>query len=238
MNIERFSTELEEQQLKRIAEIKNINNLLEKISTELNLDKNSLELYLNSIRRANICLIYAHIEGFIKFSFTLYITAINQLKLNCQDVIPILRAAVYIDDFKKLTNINHKNKLFKKTFPYDNHLHQLFRQEEFFENISDYLSITVKIEDKYINTESNVGKEVLEKLMYQVGLPHKGLSSVTNILNKLKNKRNDISHGVDMSIIKESDYNEYVNCSFKILDGLVLLINDAYINKKYLYNPT
>ena len=143
---------------------------------------------------------------------------------------------MYVDDFKKLTNIDHKSKLFKKPFPFDSHLHRLFRQAEFFESINDYLSTKVVIKDKYINTESNVGKEVLEKLLYQVGLPHDYLSSITKILNKLKNKRNDISHGVDMSIIKESDYDEYIDSTFKILDELTILIVDAYKNKKYLYN--
>lgn len=235
MDFERFYSELEEQKLKRIEEIVTLNNILQKIPTVLKQDEDSLEQYINTIRRANICLIYAHIEGFIKFAFTLYITAINQLSLNCQDVIPILRAAVYVDDFKKLTDIDHKSKLFKKTFPFDSHLHRLFRQAEFFESINDYLSTKVVIKDKYINTESNVGKEVLEKLLYQVGLPHDYLSSITKILNKLKNKRNDISHGVDMSIIKESDYDEYIDSTFIILDELTILIVDAYKNKKYLY---
>ena len=236
MDFERFYSELEEQKLKRIEEIVTLNNILQKIPTVLKQDEDSLEQYINTIRRANICLIYAHIEGFIKFAFTLYITAINQLSLNCQDVIPILRAAVYLDDFKKLTNIDHKSKLFKKTFPFDSHLHRLFRQAEFFESINDYLSTKVVIKDKYINTESNVGKEVLEKLLYQVGLPHDYLSSITKILNKLKNKRNDISHGVDMSIIKERDYNEYINITFIILHELTTLIFDAYKNEKYLYH--
>jgi hypothetical protein len=236
MDLERFYYELEEQKLKRQGELTRLNNLLQKIPTELKLDETSLELYLNSIRRANICLIYAHIEGFVKFAFTIYITAINQLNLNCQDVLPIFRAAVYVDDFKKLTDIEHKSKLFKKSFPFDNHLHRLFRQEEFFESISDYLSIKVQIKDKYINTESNVGKEVLEKLLYQVGLPHDCLSSITGILNELKNKRNDISHGVDMSVINEKNYLRYVDCAFRILDELVTLIFDAYEKKRYLYN--
>lgn len=236
MDFDRFYSELEEQKLKRKEEIVTLNNILQSIPTILKSDENSLEQYINIIRRANICLTYAHIEGFIKFAFTLYITAINQLNLNCQDVIPILRAAVYVDDFKKLTNIDHKSKLFKKTFPFDSHLHRLFRQAEFFESINDYLSTKVVIKDKYINTESNVGKEVLEKLLYQVGLPHDYLSSITKILNKLKNKRNDISHGVDMSIIKERDYNEYIDSTFKILDELTILIVDAYKNKRYLYD--
>ena len=235
MDFDRFYSELEEQKLKRKEEIVTLNNILQSIPTILKSDENSLEQYINIIRRANICLTYAHIEGFIKFAFTLYI-AINQLNLNCQDVIPILRAAVYVDDFKKLTNIDHKSKLFKKTFPFDSHLHRLFRQAEFFESINDYLSTKVVIKDKYINTESNVGKEVLEKLLYQVGLPHDYLSSITKILNKLKNKRNDISHGVDMSIIKERDYNEYIDSTFKILDELTILIVDAYKNKRYLYD--
>ena len=238
MDLERFYSELEQQKSERHDEITRLNNLLNTIPTELKLDETSLELCLNSMRRANICLIYAHIEGFVKFAFTIYITAINQLNLNCQDVIPIFKAAVYADEFKTLTNINHKSNFFKKNFPYDNHLHRLFRQEEFFEKISDYPSLKVQIKDKYINTESNVGKEVLEKLMYQVGLPHNSLSSVTDILNRLKNKRNDISHGVDMSIIKVSDYNKYVECSFKILEQVGSLIFDAYQNKKYLHYPT
>ena len=234
MDIERFYSELKEQKIRREKEIVLLNNLLEIDYQQIQVKKIEQDEYKNSIKRSNICLMYAHIEGFVKFSFIHYITAINQLKLHCQDVIPILRAAMYFEDFLKLTNPDRKSQIFKKSFPFDAHLHRLYRQEEFFERITAHLSAKVEIKDKYINTESNVGREVLEKLLYQIGLPHNCLSAVTGTLSKLKNKRNDISHGTDMSIINDKDYEDYTKCTLDVMKRITEVILDAYQNQKYL----
>lgn len=231
MDYNRFYTELHHEKDKRLDEIRILNNLLQLNFESIAVEKDN---YRNSLKRANICLTYAHIEGFVKFSFTHYITAINNLKLECKDVTHVLKAAVYLNDFAKMANPDRKSKIFKKIFPFDGHLHKIFRQEEFFEAIESCMLNKVEIPDKYINTESNVGKEVLEKLLYQIGLPHQILNGTTNTLTKLLNKRNDIAHGVDMKYIQDSEYKDYVQCARDVIVEIACAISNAYKEEAYL----
>ncbi|ENL8515693.1 hypothetical protein AB6H97_002732 [Providencia rettgeri] len=225
MTSEEFLTQIELDRSWREEEIRSMNNIL------IDLDK---ELDKNKLRRAIICLLYAHIEGFVKFSFGLYIESINGLKLKCQDVKPVLVAAVYHKDFTKLTDPDAKSKLFIKKAQEDKYIRKICLQEEFFERINDVLSAEIKIDDGYINTESNVGREVLEKLLYQVGLSHKSLNNTVGPLSKLLNKRNGIAHGIDKSVIDSEQYDEYFNCALDIMSELTSVLFLAYSQKDYL----
>ncbi|MEA3696750.1 MAE_28990/MAE_18760 family HEPN-like nuclease [Enterobacter hormaechei] len=225
MNADDFLSQVEIERSWREEEIRALNNLISK-NENIN-DK-------NRIKRAVICLLYAHVEGFVKFSFTLYIDAINKMDLSCHQVKPILAAAVYYVDFLKMNNPDSKNKIFKKALPDDSHLHRIYRYEEFFDKIYDVLDAKIKIEDGYINTESNVGKEVLQKLLYQVGLSHNSLDKVIGPLTRLKNKRNNISHGIDKSPIEDDEYHEFYNCSMGIMGELTKVLFSAFQNKDFL----
>lgn len=225
MTADEFLSEVEIERLIREEEIRKLNNLITTIEGK------SGE---NELRRATICMLYAHIEGFVKFTFCLYINALNKMELKCNQVKPILAAAVFYKDFKQLINPDHKSRFFKKSLPEDSHLHRIFRHEEFFEKIDDFYKEKIVIEDGYINTDSNVGREIIEKLLYQVGLPHKSLGEVIGPLSKLKNKRNDISHGVDRSMIQASDYNEYYLCTLGIMDNISKVLFKAYREKSFL----
>ncbi|OCQ52098.1 hypothetical protein Ppb6_02728 [Photorhabdus australis subsp. thailandensis] len=225
MNPDEFLSQVEIERSWREEEIRSLNNLISK--TDDDTDK-------NRIRRAVICLLYAHVEGFVKFSFNLYIEAINKMDLNCHQVKPILAAAVYYVDFLKMNNPDIKNKIFKKVLPDDSHLHRIYRYEEFFEKIHSVLNSKIKIEDGYINTESNVGKEILQKLLYQVGLSHNSLDKVIGPLTRLKNKRNNISHGVDKSIIDTIEYLQFYNCAMSIMGELSKVLFSAFQSKDFL----
>lgn len=220
-----FSEQMENEKLWREEEIRAVNNLISLSS----LDKDK-----NLLRRAGICLLYSHVEGFVKFSFKLYIDGVNMMELLCKDVKPVLAAAVYHHDFLRLTNPDAKSKIFKKDMPDDAHIHRIYRHEEFFEKIESFFESKIKIEDGYINTESNVGREVLERLLYQVGLQHKSLNTVIGSLTRLKNKRNDIAHGADKSIIDAVDYTIFHNCALGIMKELSKVLYNAFECKDYL----
>lgn len=226
MNPEEFLTQVELERTWREEEIRSLNNIMEK--------SDDISIYM--MRRAVICLLYAHIEGFVKFSFNLYIDGINKMELKCNEVKPILAAAVYYKDFLKMNNPDIKNRIFRKTLPDDSHLHRIFRYEEFFEKLSDVMDGKIFIADGYVNTESNVGKEILQKLLYQVGLSHTSLDQVIGPLTRLKNKRNDISHGVDKAKVEYEEYKAYYDCSINIMAELIMVLFSAYQRKDFLIN--
>ncbi|OON38410.1 hypothetical protein BTJ39_18315 [Izhakiella australiensis] len=226
MTPEEFLTQVELERTWREEEIRSLNNIIEK--------SDDVSIYM--MRRAVICLLYAHIEGFVKFSFNLYIDGINKMELKCNEVKPVLAAAVYYKDFLKMNNPDIKNRLFKKTLPDDSHLHRIFRYEEFFERLSGVMDGKIFIADGYVNTESNVGKEILQKLLYQVGLSHTSLDQVIGPLTRLKNKRNDISHGVDKAKVEYEEYKAYYDCSINIMSELIKVLFSAYQRKDFLIN--
>lgn len=186
------------------------------------------------IRRSIICLIYAHIEGFVQFSFSLYIDKINNKTLQCSQVRPVIAAATLHKEFVALQNNDKKNIIFKKTLPNETKLHKLCRQVEFIENISTIQTNLVKIPDGYINTESNVGQQVIEKLLYQVGLEYTELKDIYSPLNKLLNVRNDISHGKRKLGIDDREYQEYIACCKSVISGISRRLTTAYGRSEFL----
>ncbi|CNB09465.1 MAE_28990/MAE_18760 family HEPN-like nuclease [Yersinia similis] len=225
MNAENFLEQLELEKLWREDEIRSMHNILSELQSEQ--DK-------NKIRRAIICLLYAHIEGFVKFSFSLYVDGINRMKLKCEQVKPILAAAVYHVDFMRLTNPDAKSRVFNKKSQSDSHIQRLCLHEEFFDKISDFFHAEIKIKDSYINTENNIGREVLEKLLYQVGLSHKALDSIIGPLSRLKNKRNGIAHGADKNTIEESEYQIFYGLTLGIMGELSRVLFLAFQSKDFL----
>lgn len=225
MNSVDFQTQLQVEMLWRETEIRGLNNIM---------SGGIAPSSLNMMRRATLCLLYAHIEGFVKFSFKLYIDGINSMDLECSRVKPVLTAAVYYVDFMKINDPDRKNKIFKKTLPDNSYLHRISRYEEFFEKVSDVFNQKIKIGDGYINTEGNVGKEVLQKLLYQVGLSHTLLDNVIGPLTKLMNKRNNIAHGVDKGVINDVEFREYYECCLSIMSELSRVLFSAFDTREFM----
>lgn len=186
------------------------------------------------IRRSILCLLYAHIEGFVKFSFSLYIDEINKKKLTCSEVRPAFAAAAFHTEFKALRNNEKKSKLFKKKKPQDVHLHRLSREIEFIENINEYFDYPVNIPEEFINTENNVGQQVIEKLLFQIGIDHEGLKPIYSPLTRLLNVRNDISHGKRKSGIDDKEYQEFLSCFNSVVSSISHRLTTAFGRKEFL----
>lgn len=105
---------------------------------------------------------------------------------------------------------------------------------EFVESFSLVNDLTVIVPDGYINTESNVGKQVLEKLLYQVGLEYDDLKHTYGSLNKLLNTRNDIAHGKKKYGINDEDYTNYHTCCLGIIQHVSQKLTTAYGHNRYL----
>lgn len=188
----------------------------------------------SQIRRSIICLLYAHIEGFIYFSFSLYIDEINKKRLKCSDVKPAIAAAAFHDEFRTLKNEKKKSAIFRNSLPDDTHLHKLAREIEFVERIEEFHDHVVEIPEKFINTESNVGQSVVEKLLYKVGLNYEDLRTIYAPLNRLKNARNDISHGQRREGIADSDYHQFITCCNDIINAISVKLTTAYGHEEFL----
>jgi len=225
MSLEYFQLQIESEREWREEELRFLDNTQRTIENESDRKK---------IRRSILCLIYAHLEGFVQFSFSLYVDEINKIGLKCSQVKPVIAAATLHREFIALQNKDKKSTIFRKTLPDDAHLHRLSRQVEFVENISDIQNHSVTIPEGYVNTENNIGQQVLEKLLYQVGLEYKDLKDIYSPLNRLLNVRNDISHGKRKQGIDDKEYQEFIACCKSVISGVSRRLTTAYGRNEFL----
>ncbi len=225
MNIEEFQAELELEREWREDDIRFFHNLQARLENAGDRQR---------LRRSIIGMFYAHIEGFVYFSFDLYANSINRLELKCSDVKPAIAAASLSAEFLALKNSDKKNPIFKRELPEDRKLHQICREIDFLDQIREVNAKKVKIPKNYINTENNVGPTVLRKLLYQMGLDHKDLDEVSTDLLRLLNIRNDIAHGKRKDGIEDDDYIKFKDCFNTIFSRISNLLVKAFSDKDYL----
>ncbi|KPW97938.1 MULTISPECIES: MAE_28990/MAE_18760 family HEPN-like nuclease [Pseudomonas] len=224
MSLAIFQEQLELEREWREAEIRFLNNLQEGMS----------DTDRPKVRRSIVCLLYAHIEGFVRFSFSLYVDQVNSKGLTCKDVNPAIAAAAFAKELKALKDVNSKSSFFVNSLPDDKHLHGFAREVNFISCISGFYDHPVVIAEGYVNTENNVGREVLEKMLFQVGLEYSDLKEAYSPLNRLLNVRNDIAHGKRKQGINDEDYNVFLNCCRGVMNIVARRLTNSFGAEKYL----
>ncbi|MGA2880937.1 MAG: MAE_28990/MAE_18760 family HEPN-like nuclease [Bryobacteraceae bacterium] len=103
-------------------------------------------------RRALVLILYAHFEGFCKFAFDLYRTAINGEQVACNEASPAIAAAGWAKLFKELRDPSTKCAEFKHALPDDGKLHRFARDREFMERSIEFNRLPVTIPDDFVAT--------------------------------------------------------------------------------------
>jgi hypothetical protein len=188
----------------------------------------------NRYRRALVLLLYAHYEGFCKFAFTLYATAINDSGITCGQATYAVAAASLSDMFRNLRNPLKKCDLFRRELPDDAKLHQFAREREFVELTAEVEKRPVKIPDNLVDTESNLTPVVMKKNLYRLGLPHDQFEVHDCEINQLLNFRNGISHGDLKDGVRESIYLKLRTATFSIMSELGTGIMKALSEQVYI----
>jgi hypothetical protein len=227
MNIIELWAEIESEEEWRQAEIRFFQNQLIEINSYADQDK---------FRRALVLLLYAHFEGFCKFAFSLYISAINSLGITCGEV-NFAIAAVSLDDlFFALRDPARRCDEFKRTLPDDTSLHRFARDREFIEQSMEFQRRPVCIPDKVVDTESNLKPVVLRKILYRLGFQYDQFSDLEGDIQMLLRYRNDISHGESKDGIPSDKYGQLKNAAFKIMDQVKSEIMTSLQKKSFLRN--
>jgi len=224
MNLAALRAELESDRAWREEEIRAFQNRGSTIQDEQE---------LNRYRRALVLLLYAHYEGFCKFAFTLYATAINSSGISCGEATYAIAAASLSDMFHDLRDTRKKCDFFRRELPDDAKLHQFAREREFIERAAEVERRTVKIPDDVVDTESNLTPIVLRKNLYRLGLPHDQFESHEGKIHQLLNLRNGISHGDLKEGVEETAYLRLRAAAFSIMSGLGTGIMKALSERAY-----
>ncbi|MBM3766797.1 MAG: hypothetical protein FJW32_15520 [Acidobacteria bacterium] len=171
-------------------------------------------------RRAVVLVLYAHFEGFCKFAFDLYRTAINGEQIACHDASPAVAAAGWARLFKELRDPSTKCAEFRHALPDDSKLHRFARDREFMERRVEFGRLHVTIPDDFVDTESNLKPVVLRKILYRLGLPYDQFSQHEGKIDRLLRVRNKIGHGEMRSGVTARDYGELRAIVFEIMEAI------------------
>jgi hypothetical protein len=154
--------------------------------------------------------IYAIWEGFIQSTFKTYVQEINKVNLSVDTVCkPIL-----------CYHIENSFKQFRE-YPKDHK-----RKVTFFDKLGDFYSSDYIEITRIINTESNVGFDVLNRLLSAFNLEkipeylEQRYSLKKELDEKLLGIRNKVSHGQDSIIVNRNDLDE----SIKLVNILMELV--------------
>ncbi|MFM0329207.1 MAE_28990/MAE_18760 family HEPN-like nuclease [Paraburkholderia strydomiana] len=226
MKIDALRAEMEEDLSWRIDEIRFFQNTCASVGSEVGQQR---------FRKALVVLLYANLEGFAKLVFTTYVSAINAEAVACQEANLAIAAASLSDVFRYLRDGNGRVPDYKKLkLPDDAQLQKFARDREFLSQALELMQRPVAIPDKVTSTEANLGRDVLRKILYRLGLPHEDFEDIEPDLERLRNLRNNIAHGDAKQGISKEDYEKLRDSTFRIMRDLMLRVTHALLSKQFL----
>jgi hypothetical protein len=187
-------------------------------------------------RKSLVVMLYSHFEGFCKTAFLIYINAINKERFKCFEMNDYIITANFANIFTALEIPDSKCKIFKPKLPDDAKLHKFCRQVNFISGLNNFLSTEAKIPEEVIDTESNLKREVMRKILFRLGFPYDAFKKHEDQIKDLLQVRNQIAHGTLVSGIEEDVYQKFEGSAYKIMSELMNLLMEALINKVYLRN--
>lgn len=221
--LETFFDELDRQ----IQETEHIINEIEKVvfTKRYNLSKKHVAIF--SVQ--TIAMLYSIWEGFIQKTFSSYLVALNNLGLS-------------FNDFKDSLKVFHMESTFKQFKQYPT---KLTGRARFITDLYDFFRTDDCQLYTSVNTESNVGFQVLNRIMEQFSLdtfpeiwgdykyPNLNLKDrMTSFLNY----RNSIAHGGDLSSdekVTQEVFNQYKLLVINLMHGVREKIYEGAINQHY-----
>jgi hypothetical protein len=177
--------------------------------------------------RASVILTYAHLEGFCRFALMAYASAINSMKLTCNEASFALVAASLTKLFGALRHPQSKHKFFVRALSNDAKLHLTAREREFVENLEGAMRSNVELPDDVVDTESNLSSIVLMKNLYKLGLNYPVVEEQNSQINKLLNVRNAIAHGDGRKVPESEEIDKYVSTAFGVMSFIQAEIFNA-----------
>lgn len=208
---------------------------------ELQFFENCLELSQiceddkSNTRKMLIVMAYAYFEGFCKHALLIYADYINRQHLLVNQVKPSIAATSAQHDFNLLENQGHKPIDIRGTrIKDDSKLFKLSRRADFISKYRSIMELQVNIDDKTLDTESNLKSSVLKGLLFKLDLDYTIVDSFQSKLNSLIGKRNGIAHGEITRGITKDDYKSYRQNLIDLMDILKSTISTSFQNKEYL----
>ena len=181
-------------------------------------------------RVQSIAMIYSIWEGFMQQSFGLYIKYIDELNVGFMNLNEDIIIFHMENTFKQFREYPTKNR----------------KKYDFINGLYDFYQVSQHPLYPRVNTESNLGFDVMNKLLEQFGLDEfpeywdeytYPKPSLKIMMQNLLRYRNGIAHGGDISneeIVTQEVFDKYKKLILKLMDGVHDKFINAIDNKTYL----
>ncbi|WP_147457437.1 MAE_28990/MAE_18760 family HEPN-like nuclease [Micromonospora sp. CV4] len=220
MKLSDLRLELEEDLSWRLDELRHLRNEL--------LAGSDPESWPVSALRAILVMQYAHLEGFARQAFGLYIDAINAKGLKASELKPHLFASACISEFEALRT-GATGQSDERSAEEGILTRRAVRQVDFIQKIRALNETPVTIDPQAAaSMEMNFGTDVLRRTLYRLGIPESEVSrSYFHSLEFVRRTRNDIAHGSRRSRIDVRLFDRHRRKCEQFMDDLARLITSA-----------
>jgi len=220
-DIVEFRSDMEESLSWRINEIVTLKNLLRG-------DNNV------PVVKTLIVMLYAHFEGFFKDCLECYIKYINSTELSLNNFNDSIITASLNREYAAFENMNRKCKELTSVPPAEDFLHKFHRRRELTQKLaSDYLNRKIRIDEKIINTKSNLDYSVVQENMYVLGLDYNYFSDKQNTITKLVRLRNSVAHGSQREPIEFTEFEKIEKDIFEVMEEIIRYLFEFCSERRY-----
>lgn len=216
MNLNELRVELEEDLAWRLDELRHLRNDL--------LGRRQPDEWPVSAMRAILVMQYAHLEGYARHAFTLYVGAINAQQMQSHQLKPHLFASACTAEFDALwlpaqSTETEDSKLTRRAK----------KQVEFVERIRQLQTSVITIDaDAAVSMEMNFGTDVFRRTLYRLGIPDTEVGNhYYSSLEFVRKTRNDIAHGNRKERISPKLFESHQRQSERFMEDLARLITTA-----------
>lgn len=217
-----FRSDMEESLSWRVNEIVTLKNLLR--------EDNRVPVV-----KTLIVMLYAHFEGFFKDCLECYIKYINSTELPLSRFNNSIITASLNREYAAFENMNRKCKELTSVPPTEEFLHKFHRRRELTQKlVSDYLNRKIRIDEKIINTKSNLDYSVVQENMYVLGLDYNYFSEKQNNITQLVRLRNSVAHGSQKEPIEFTQFEKIEKDIFEIMEEIIIYLFQFCSEKKFL----
>jgi hypothetical protein len=226
MTIDTVWAQLEQDLAWRTDEIRLLSNSRNGLKSEGERDR---------FRRAQLVMLYAHAEGFCKVALLLYLKAINETEIPCSAASDQLVASAFSELFHAVQFGDRKGRVFATKLPSDSKLMLPARRRDFVAEYDRLMLRAIHLPESIVNTESNLTPVVLRRNLFRLGFAPDLMQQYEVGLDELVNRRNNIAHGIDDSVVKATDYERLQRNVFQAMDWIAFAIVDALDRSLYLH---
>lgn len=223
-NILEFRSDMEDSLSWRVNEFLALKNLLR--------SDNSVPVV-----KTFIVMLYAHFEGFFKDCLECYIKYINSTNLTLSNFIDTVITASLSREYMAFEDSNRKCKELTSVPPAEEFLHKYHRRRELTKKFtSNYLDKKIRIDEKIINTKSNLDYGVLQENLYILGFDYNYFMDKQNNITKLVRLRNSVAHGSQREPIDFSEFEKIEEDILGIMEEMIKYLYRFCLEERYLKN--